>query len=212
MHRRKVMVNAMSERVQVNEFSVAKSLYDFVEREALPGTGVKSDRFWAGLASLLRDFTGRNRDLLAVRDKLQALIDDYHRTHRNSPWNQADYERFLRKIGYLLPEPAAFAIRTRNVDDEIAHIAGPQLVVPLSNARYALNAANARWGSLYDALYGTDAIPDSDGAIHSPKYNKFRGARVIAYGRKLLDTAAPLARGTHEDATRYAIENGLMDS
>ncbi len=200
----------MTKRVRVNEFSVARTLYDFIEHEALPGTRVKSDRFWEGLASLLRDFSERNRELLAVRDKLQALIDDYHRTHRNSPWNQADYERFLRKIGYLLPEPAAFKIRTANVDDEIAHIAGPQLVVPLSNARYALNAANARWGSLYDALYGTDAIPETEGAARGKNYNKLRGARVVAYGRKFLDTVAPLANGTHENATRYAIESGKL--
>ena len=200
----------MSTRVKINEFSVARSLYDFVENEALPGTGIKSDRFWQGLTGLLRDFSARNGELLAVRDKLQALIDDYHRTHRNSPWNQADYERFLRKIGYLLPEPAAFAIRTRNVDDEIAHIAGPQLVVPLSNARYALNAANARWGSLYDALYGTDAIPETDGGARGAKYNKVRGARVVTFGRNLLDTLAPLARGSHADSTRYAIEHGKL--
>ena len=182
----------MTKRIRVDEFSVARSLYDFVEREALPGTGVRSERFWTGLVGLLRDFSGRNHELLGVRDKLQTLIDDYHRTHRNSPWNQPDYERFLRKIGYLLPEPAAFAIRTRNVDDEIAHIAGPQLVVPLSNARYALNAANARWGSLYDALYGTDAISEADGAARGKDYNTVRGARVVAYGRKFLDTVAPL--------------------
>ena len=184
----------MTKRICVNEFSVAKNLYDFVEHEALPGTGVRGEHFWTGLAGLLRDFSDRNRKLLAVRDKLQALIDDYHRTHRNSPWNQPDYERFLRKIGYLLPEPAAFAIRTKNVDDEIAHIAGPQLVVPLSNARYALNAANARWGSLYDALYGTDAIPETDGAARGAKYNKARGARVVAFGRQFLDAVAPLTQ------------------
>ncbi len=200
----------MTKRIRIDEFSVARHLFDFVEDEALPGTGVKRERFWAGLAGLLRDFSGRNRELLAVRNKLQTLIDDYHRTHRNSPWNQADYERFLRKIGYLLPEPASFAIRTRNVDGEIAHIAGPQLVVPLSNARYALNAANARWGSLYDALYGTDAIPETGGATRSNSYNKARGGRVVAYGRKFLDSVAPLTGGTHENATRYAIEGGRL--
>src|SRR5262249_12124733 len=135
----------MTVRMQMSGLSIAKSLYDFVQSEALPGTSVTTERFWAGVAALIRDFEPRNRRLLATRAELQALIDEYHRSHRTGAWDQAGYERFLRKIGYLLPEPAAFAIRTKNVDDEIAHVAGPQLVVPLSNARYALNAANARW-------------------------------------------------------------------
>jgi malate synthase len=173
----------MNDRIEVKGLSIAKSLYDFAELEALLGTGVTSDSVWTGVAALVRDFGLRNRQLLAVRDELQALIDDYHRASRTALWDQQGYERFLRKIGYLLPEPAAFAIRTKNVDDEIAHIAGPQLVVPLSNARYALNAANARWGSLYDALYGTDAIPDDGGAARGKKFNRVRGERAIAYGR-----------------------------
>ncbi len=206
----------MTTRIMVQELSVAKTLYNFVETEALPGTGVTSDRFWAGLAGLIRDFRPRNQQLLAVRDELQALIDNYYRANRSTQWDQSGYERFLRKIGYLLPEPAAFSIRTKNVDDEIAHIAGPQLVVPLSNARYALNAANARWGSLYDALYGSDVIPEEGGAVRGAKYNKLRGARAIAYGRKLLDSVAPLAHGSHNDAICYIAENerliiGLRD-
>jgi malate synthase len=200
----------MTVRMQIKSLSVAKALYDFVETEALPGTGVTSGAFWTGLADLIRDFKPRNQQLLAVRDELQALIDDYHCTHRAALWNQAEYERFLRKIGYLLPEPAAFSIRTKYVDDEIAHIAGPQLVVPLSNARYALNAANARWGSLYDALYGTDALPENSGATRGPKYNKLRGERAIAYGRRLLDSVAPLAQGSHSDAVNYSIKNGQL--
>lgn len=200
----------MTSRIDVNGLSVAKSLHDFIEMEVLPGTGVRSERFWAGLAGLIDDLQPRNQELLAARDKLQALIDDYHRAHQSGPWNQADYERFLRKIGYLLPEPASFTIRTKNVDDEIASIAGPQLVVPLSNARYALNAANARWGSLYDALYGTDVIPEADGAARGKKYNTVRGARVVAFGRKLLDDMVPLTHGSHADAARYTIQNAAL--
>jgi malate synthase len=200
----------MTGRIEVKGLSIAKSLYDFAELEALPGTGVTSNGFWTGVAALIRDFGPRNRQLLAVRDELQALIDDYHRANRTANWDQHGYERFLRKIGYLLPEPAAFSIRTKNVDDEIAHIAGPQLVVPLSNARYALNAANARWGSLYDALYGTDSIPEDGGAERGTKFNKVRGERAIAYGRKLLDGVVPLTRGSHADSTSYTVKNGKL--
>jgi malate synthase len=159
---------------------------------------------------LIREFGPRNQQLLAVRDNLQALIDDYHRTHPAAQRDQAEYERFLRKIGYILPAPATFTIRTQNVDDEIAHIAGPQLVVPLSNARYALNAANARWGSLYDALYGTDVIPEDDGAKRTVTYNNRRGERAIAYGRKLLDDFAPLVNGSHGDAVSYMVKDGRL--
>ncbi len=200
----------MTTRIQVKGLSVAKTLYDFVAAEALPGTGISSDSFWSGVAALIDDFGPRNRRLLAVRDELQALIDGYHRANRTTNWDQFGYERFLRKIGYLLPEPTAFAIRTKNVDDEIAHIAGPQLVVPLSNARYALNAANARWGSLYDALYGTDALPEDGGAARGTKFNKVRGERAIAYGRKLLDSVAPFAHGSHSDAIGYAVDDGKL--
>src|SRR5476649_1332646 len=163
----------MTARIQIKGLSVAKTLHGFVEAEALPGTGVTSDSFWSGVAALIDDFGPRNKQLLAVRDELQVLIDGYHRANRAKSWDQSGYERFLRKIGYLLPEPAAFSICTKNVDDEIAHIAGPQLVVPLSNARYALNAANARWGSLYDAFYGTDAIPHEASEVKG--FDKARG-------------------------------------
>ena len=201
---------SMTARIEVQGLSVARALYDFIETEALPGTAVTSEQFWKGLAELICDFRQRNQQLLAVRDNLQALIDDYHRANRSRLWDQPGYERFLRKIGYLLPEPAPFVIRTQNVDDEIAHIAGPQLVVPLSNARYALNAANARWGSLYDALYGTDAIPDGGATARGTKYNERRGECVIAYGRKVLDSIAPLANASHGDAINYTIDNGQM--
>jgi malate synthase len=199
----------MTARVELKGISIAKSLSDFVESEALPGTGVARERFWSGLAQLVAEFAPRNAELLAARDNLQALIDDYHRAHRHR-FDPVDYERFLRKIGYLLPEPAPFSIRTEKVDDEIARIAGPQLVVPLSNARYALNAANARWGSLYDALYGTDVIPEDGGAARGPGYNNIRGGRVIAYARGLLDRFVPLERGSHRDTCRYSVEDARL--
>ncbi|MFZ2080240.1 MAG: malate synthase G, partial [Xanthobacteraceae bacterium] len=196
--------------VQTGRLSVAQPLHAFVEREALPGTGISAAAFWSGLADLVHDFGERNRQLLDVRDGLQARIDAYHAGRIGQPLNLSDYESFLREIGYLLPQIDNFTIRTRNVDEEIAHIAGPQLVVPLSNARYALNAANARWGSLYDALYGTDAIPEDGGATRAGPYNSVRGERVVARGRALLDMAAPLAQGSHRDALVYSVESGAL--
>src|ERR1700731_2261076 len=195
--------------VETGGLSVAKPLYDFLNDAAFPETGLAVDRFWGGLGALIRGFAPRNRKLLDLRDTLQARIDDFHRARRGRPFDVAEYERFLHDIEYLAPEPPDFSIRTVNVDDEIAHIAGPQLVVPLSNARYALNAANARWGSLYDALYGTDAIPE-DGASRAGKYNPQRGARVIAFARDFLDEHFALADGSHHDAVAYRVApNGL---
>ena len=165
-------------------------------------TGLAVERFWDGLGAIIRGFAPRNRKLLDVRDMLQARVDDFHRARRGRPFDLAEYESFLRDIEYLAPEPPDFSIRTANVDDEIAHIAGPQLVVPLSNARYALNAANARWGSLYDALYGTDAIPEDGGATHGSGYNKVRGVRVIARAREILDTACPAFAGQPQASDR----------
>ena len=196
--------------VQTGRLSVAQPLHAFVEREALPGPGISAAAFWSGLADLVHDFGERNRQLLDVRDGLQARIDAYHAGRIGQPLNLSDYESFLREIGYLLPQIDDFIIRTRNVDEEIAHIAGPQLVVPLSNARYALNAANARWGSLYDALYGTDAIPEDGGATRAGPYNPVRGERVVARGRALLDMAAPLAQGSHRGALVYSVEGGAL--
>ncbi len=198
------------ERVSIAGLGVAKAFCDFVEREALPGTGVTAAVFWSGLAGMLRDFTPETRALLAKRDTMQAQIDAWHRDRRGRPHDAAAYESFLREIGYLLPTPPAGAIDTAHVDPEIASIAGPQLVVPLSNARYTLNAANARWGSLYDALYGTDAISDENGAARGNGFNPVRGARVVARAREALDQAAPLAQGSHADAIAYAIENGAL--
>jgi malate synthase len=200
----------MAERVEVAGLKVDQGLQRFIVDEALAGTGVSAEAFWKGFAAILHDLGRRNRELLKTRDALQGRIDDYHRQHAGRPFDGRAYERFLRDIGYLAPEPEDFSVRTTNVDDEIARIAGPQLVVPVSNARYALNAANARWGSLYDALYGTDAIPDDDGLARGSGFNKARGERVVARARELLDEAAPLAQGSHKEAAAYAVENGRL--
>ncbi len=197
-------------QVSSHGLQIAPVLYDFVEREALPGTGISSEAFWKGLADLIREFAPRNRDLLAVRDALQRRIDAYHVAHAGQPADAAGYEAFLREIGYVRPEPAPFSVSTGNVDDEISSIAGPQLVVPTSNARYALNAANARWGSLYDALYGTDAIPEEGGAVRSGGYNKLRGEQVVTRARQFLDQAAPLAAGHHGEVKSYSVKDGTL--
>ena len=184
------------------------TLHAFVETELLPGTGVTPEAFWAGLERILAGFTPRNAALLAKRDDLQARIDDWWRAHRGKPFDLAGQRTFLREIGYLVDEPAPFAIATANVDPEIARLAGPQLVVPVSNARYALNAANARWGSLYDALYGTDALAP---VLATKGYDPARGAKVIAYARDLLDRVAPLAKGSHAETTGYRIGDGRLE-
>ena len=200
----------MTERVFIAGLQIASVLQDFVLREALPGTGVSEQAFWSGLADIIRDLGPANRALLVRRNALQKQIDTWHLDHQGRPIDQREYEGFLREIGYLLPETDNFAIRTDNVDDELAHVAGPQLVVPLSNARYALNAANARWGSLYDALYGTDAIPDDGDAMRGEVYNPLRGARVIERARMLLDVAAPLQQGSHRASTSYLFSDGKL--
>jgi malate synthase len=198
------------DRVEAFGLKVAGPLCDFIKAEALPGTGVTSDAFWRGFAALVTDLAPRNKVLLEKRDALQREIDAWHLAHRAKPIDQAEYIGFLRGIGYLEPEPPDFSIATENVDLEIAGIAGPQLVVPVTNARYALNAANARWGSLYDALYGTDAIPEDGGADRGPGYNSVRGSRVIAKARQVLDQAVPLAMGSHRDAIAYTVEGGRL--
>src|SRR5271165_1631760 len=196
--------------VTAGGMQVAQTLYNFVNAEAIPGTGVEIAAFWNGFGALVRDLAPRNKALLDTRAALQRRVDAWHLERRGKPVDFDAYVEFLRGIGYLQPEPANFAIGTDNVDPEIASIAGPQLVVPVTNARYALNAANARWGSLYDALYGTDAIPEDGDATRGPGYNVVRGARVIAKAREILDQAAPLAIGSHRDATHYAIDDGRL--
>src|SRR5215813_11478855 len=196
--------------VRIGSLRVAKALHEFIEQDAAPGTNISAEAFWSGFAELLRDCGARNRQLLQIRDELQSRIDQYHLERSSEPLDLGDYERFLRDIGYVLPEGDDFTIRTTNVDDEIAIVAGPQLVVPLSNARYALNAANARWGSLYDALYGTDAIPEDGGATRTATYNTIRGERVVARGRAMLDETLPLARGSHRDVDSYSIEGANL--
>jgi malate synthase len=201
----------MADRVTVHGLQVARELHDFIGKEALPGTGLDADKFWAGFAALATELMPVNRELLATRDRLQAAIDAWHRENPEKPIDALDYTAFLREIGYLVPEGTDFTIGTQNVDPEIATIAGPQLVVPLTNARFALNAVNARWGSLYDALYGTDAIAQ-DGELAAGKgYNEKRGAAVIDFARGVLDMSAPLASGSWKDATGFAVKNGALD-
>ncbi|MDE2326945.1 MAG: malate synthase G [Rhodospirillales bacterium] len=189
---------------------VAAELHQFIETEALPGTGIESGAFWQGFAGLIARHAPRNAELLAERDRLQAAIDDWHRSRRGQPVDPAAYEAFLREIGYLRPEPGDVKVTSERVDPEIAAIAGPQLVVPVMNARYALNAANARWGSLYDALYGTDAIPESGGLERGKAYNPQRGAAVVARGRAFLDDHFPLATGSHADVRAWRVHNGHL--
>jgi len=200
----------MTDRVSVGNLRVARVLYDFVNNEALPGTDIDSDSFWAGVDKVVADLTPQNQDLLNRRDVLQAQIDKWHRQRVIEPIDAEAYREFLAEIAYLQPEPGDFTITTSGVDDEITKTAGPQLVVPVLNARFALNAANARWGSLYDALYGTDVIPESDGAEKGSSYNKVRGDKVIAYARGFLDQAVPLESGSWADATGLSIVDGQL--
>jgi malate synthase len=203
----------MSQMIEHNGLKVADIFSQFVETEALPGTGVDSKKFWQGLDAIVHELGPKNRALLAERDRLQHELDAWHKSHPGPVRDLKAYRAFLEGIGYIVPATAATAVKatTTNVDNEIAEQAGPQLVVPLSNLRYSLNAANARWGSLYDALYGTDAIPDTDGAEKQKAFNPKRGAKVIARARAFLDEAAPLANGSHVDATLYAIKDGQLE-
>lgn len=199
----------MTQRIEHHGLQVAANLNQFIEQEALPGTGLDAASFWQGFSALVHDLAPKNRALLAERDRLQAELDAWHRAHPGPIADPAAYRKFLEDIGYLLPQPAQVRATTENVDTEISQQAGPQLVVPVSNPRYALNAANARWGSLYDALYGTDAIPATPGD-DGKGYNPERGRAVIARARAFLDSAAPLAQGSHADATGYTIDNGQL--
>ncbi len=200
-------MGVQTDRVDRAGLAVAQSLCAFIETQALPGTGVDAATFWDGLAALHRDFAPRNAELLAIRDDLQRRIDDWHRRHRNQPHDHEAYKAFLYEIGYLRPEGDDFEIDTANVDPEIATVPGPQLVVPITNGRYALNAANARWGSLYDGLYGTDAMASTPPA---GGYDRGRGARVVARVRVFLDEAFPLKGTSHADARRYHVHDGAL--
>ena len=198
----------MSARIECAGLQVDPEIHALLENEILPGTGVEATAFWKALADIVKTFTPRNRELLAVRDEMQAKISAWHKAHPGADYDRAAYKAMLEDIGYLLPQPTPFKIATQNVDPEIAEIAGPQLVVPVMNARYALNAANARWGSLYDALYGTDVISEEDGAVRAGGYNPVRGHKVIEWARDFLDTHFPLNQGSHNQAAHYTIVDG----
>jgi len=197
----------LSSTIEIDGLTIEDTLHDFVANEVLPGTGMTAEDFWSGFSALVHELGPRNRELLARRDALQSRIDAWHREN-GPPHDLAAYKTFLAEIGYLLPEGPAFSISTENADPEIAAIAGPQLVVPVMNARYALNAANARWGSLYDALYGTDAIPESDGATRGKAYNPKRGAKVVAWARRFLDESVPLYGASWSDAKAFSVSGG----
>ncbi|WP_444909485.1 malate synthase G [Microbulbifer sp. TRSA005] len=201
----------MTERVQIGDLQIAPELYNLVCEEVIPGTGVDADKFWAGLDAIVRDLAPVNRSLLEKRDELQETLDRWYTENPQGFLDLEGYQTFLKEIGYLVDEPAEFSASTENVDEEIATLAGPQLVVPVMNARYALNAANARWGSLYDALYGTDVISEEGGAEKGSEYNPVRGAKVIEYARSFLDQSAPLTCGSHKEAVQYRINGSLLE-
>ncbi|MBP7351480.1 MAG: malate synthase G [Comamonas sp.] len=200
----------MTQRTNAHGLQVANELYNFVNTQVLPGTGVEQDAFWKGFSTLVGDLAPKNAALLAERDRLQTELDTWHKANPGPIADMAAYKQFLTQIGYLVESPKDAKATTENVDAELAQIAGPQLVVPILNARYALNAANARWGSLYDALYGTDAISEEGGAEKGKGYNPVRGAKVIAFARNFLDQSVPLAAGSHADSTAYAVEGGKL--
>jgi malate synthase len=197
-------------RTASHRLQVATNLYRFIEDEVLPGTGVASGAFWKGFDAIVADLAPKNLALLDERDRLQSEMDAWHKAHPGPIADMKAYRAFLEKTGYLVPSPKKVTITTGNVDAELSKQAGPQLVVPILNARYALNAANARWGSLYDALYGTDVLSEENGATKGKGYNPVRGAKVIEYARYVLDRTAPLKKGSHIDSTGYAVKGGKL--
>ncbi|MER9068998.1 malate synthase G [Mesorhizobium sp. M0902] len=199
----------MTDRVEIAGLRIARALHDFVVNEALPGTGIEAEAFWSGFSAIVHDLSPKNRALLEKRDAMQDKLDRWYRDN-GAPVDMEAYTSFLREIGYLLPEGPAFSVTTENVDPEIASVAGPQLVVPVMNARYALNAANARWGSLYDALYGTDAIPETAGAERGNKFNPARGAKVVAWVKSFFDEAVPLTTGKWAGVNGLSVANGML--
>jgi len=205
----------MSQRVQAHGLQVASELHQFIEQRVLPDIGIPSNDFWKGFSKLVHDLAPKNAALLAERDRLQLEMDQWHRAHPGPIKGMKAYRKHLEKIGYLVAEPKNVQVKTKHVDDELANQAGPQLVVPITNARYALNAANARWGSLYDALYGTDALSSDHGATvlgpNGESYNPVRGAKVVEYARYVLDRTVPLKKGSHIDSTAYVIRNGQLE-
>jgi malate synthase len=200
----------MTDRTPLHGLQVATILKDFIDRQVLPGSGVQAAAFWAGFDRIVADLAPKNAALLAERERLQTELDAWHRANPGPVKKAHAYRKFLHRIGYLVPDPGPVKVTTKNVDAELALQAGPQLVVPITNARYALNAANARWGSLYDALYGTDVLPETDGAEKGRSYNPVRGAQVINYARHVLDRVAPLKQGSHVDSSAYAVKGGAL--
>ena len=203
---------SQSNRIQKGILAIDQQLYDFIENEVLPKVGIDSAQYWSGFEDVVKRFTPRNKALLATRDDLQAKIDTWHLENpaKNGEIDYPVYKQFLQDIGYLLPEGDDFTVTTKNVDDEIAQIAGPQLVVPVRNARYALNATNARWGSLYDALYGTDVISEDNGQQKTRAYNPARGAAVVAYAKQFLDDNFPLVSGSYSEVTGFSVTEGTL--
>ncbi|MER9683157.1 malate synthase G [Mesorhizobium sp. M0184] len=199
----------MTDRVEIAGLRIARELHDFIVNEAMPGTGIEAEAFWNGFSAVVHDLSPKNRALLEKRDAMQDKLDRWYRDN-GAPVDMEAYKTFLREIGYLLPEGPAFSVTTENVDPEIALVAGPQLVVPVMNARYALNAANARWGSLYDALYGTDAIPETAGAERGDKFNPARGAKVVAWVKSFFDEAVPLTTGKWAGVNGLSVANGML--
>ena len=200
----------MTEYINHGSLKVSKELDDLINKKVCIGIDLEPENFWVSFEKIIEEFTPRNRALLDKREDLQKKIDDWHLANKGKPIDKAEYKNFLKEIGYLLEEPEDFSIETKNVDPEIASIAGPQLVVPVMNARFALNAANARWGSLYDALYGTDVISEEDGAEKAGAYNPKRGAKVIEFSKKFLDENIPLSKGSYKDITAFQILDGKL--